>query len=106
MSITRERAVRHQLLFREVNERIRELGEAENRNRTDFLCECSNSECETTLSLSVGQYEGVRAKPTTFAVAAGHDLPGVERVVERKGHFIVVEKLEDTELVRESDSRY
>ena len=36
----------------------------------------------------------LRAEPTRFAVKPGHELPDVERVVERHESYFVVEKAE------------
>jgi hypothetical protein len=48
----------------------------------------------------------VRAEPTTFLLAPGRELPGLEQVVERRDGFEVVEKTgEAEEVARETDPR-
>src|SRR5207244_12786182 len=67
---------KNQAVFREVNERIRELGE---RLRSDaptdlvsFVCECSASECHETVELTLAEYERVRSAPAQFVAAVDH----------------------------------
>jgi hypothetical protein len=91
---TRAREIgRRQSLFREVNERIDEL--AATFDLTDelpILCECGSTECSEQIVLSETEYERVRRIPTHFAVLPGHDIPDVERIVEKNDRFVVVEK--------------
>ena len=112
MSESLERLARNQSLFREVNERIQYLGEvnasigyvAEGAT-SKFACECSNTECISTIELTVVEYERVRSNPTWFAIKPDHDLAQTERVVSRDDGYAVVEKLILEEYMRESDSR-
>lgn len=90
---TRELAGR-EALFREVNENIASLTDLV--TETDhqlFICECSNTICAESLELALEEYEAVRARPTRFVVKPGHQLAGIERVVEGNGRFLVVEKI-------------
>src|SRR5438045_2099151 len=90
-----KRAAQNQALYREVNERIEELGEGHGFSLLDFVCECAIETCAQRIALSVGEYEALRAMPTCFAVAPdeAHVVPGVERVVERSARYWVVEKV-------------
>jgi len=84
---------RHQALFREVNERIEELAEAfDLKGELEILCECGLGQCDERIALREDEYEALRRVPTHFAVRAGHEIPDVERVVERHDGFVVVEK--------------
>lgn len=90
------RLVQNEALYREVNERIRAHareqlpGEAE--HLYEFICECSNIDCNLLLGLPLGDYERVRADARRFIVAPGHHLPDIERVVEQRAGYSVVEK--------------
>jgi hypothetical protein len=101
-----ERAARNQSLFRDVNEQL-EMVMRELDGEQDFLCECSDRECNEMVSLSVSEYERVRSVATHFAIAPGHELAQVECVVMRaNGRFIVVEKIERAaEIARLLDPR-
>ena len=84
---------RNESLFREVNERIKQVNEHFHTDEeADFICECGDDECTEPVGLTLGEYEGVRRRSTLFAVVPGHVEADVERVVERTGRFVVVEK--------------
>jgi hypothetical protein len=88
---------RQQALFREVNERIEELAESfDLMDELSILCECGSDQCDERIALSEDEYEKLRRIPTRFAVRPGHEIPEVERVVERHDAFVVVEKFGDS----------
>jgi hypothetical protein len=80
---------RDQSLFREVNERIDELGGPYD---LEVLCECANRACADPIPLKQGEYDGVRAKATHFFVKPGHLIPEIERVVGETDRYMIVEK--------------
>jgi hypothetical protein len=85
---------RNEALFREVNERIEDVQAGFSaQERTDFLCECGSDDCTQPISLTLAEYERIRKNPEHFVVVPGHDVVDVERVVEQKDHYAVVEKL-------------
>jgi hypothetical protein len=91
---SREKRVAHnEALFREVNERIRDIhSELAATERTDFLCECGRGDCTRPISLSAAEYEEIRSDATHFAVAPGHEVVDVEHVIRRTERFSVIEK--------------
>ncbi len=102
------RAAQNQSLFREVNERLKGLADAFQfiAETTSFTCECADSSCTQQMSLSLGEYEQLRAGPNRFAVLPGHVYPDVERVVTDKERFVIVEKIgKGTEIAVEFDPR-
>ena len=84
---------RTQTLFREVNERMEEIGRDARLVDGELLCECANTDCAKPIPLTLTEYEAVRRIPTHFLVAPGHDVPAIERVVEANERYVVVEKL-------------
>jgi hypothetical protein len=78
-------------LFREVNDRIVELGTRFGvRDETlELICECDDSACTAHLSIPSTEYEQVRAAQRRHVVVAGHEHSG--RVVERGDGYVVVE---------------
>ncbi len=93
-----ERAVRNEDRFRQVNEQIEPTNAAHawfDPSMPDWVCECANEDCTQAVTLTVADYEAVRAEPTHFLVApsAEHLVPGVERVVVRHERYWVVEKV-------------
>ena len=85
---------RNEALFREVNERIEEVGTAlaSDDATLEFLCECDNPDCVEKVSATRAEYEAIRAVATHFVVLPGHEDPGVEHVVQETESFLVVEK--------------
>jgi hypothetical protein len=101
-----DRLARNEVLFREVNERIGEVTEAAGESWTEFLCECAVVECKDVIALTMEEYEAVRADPTTFAVARGHELREIEDVIRETERFNLVRKHEDeSEIARRTDPR-
>jgi hypothetical protein len=89
-----ERLAMNEALFRDVNERIREISDTFGQKDAtyDFLCECSDPACAERVVLTRAEYEHVRSDSTRFVVAKGHAVPEVESVVERAKDHVVVEK--------------
>jgi len=89
------RAARNQAMFREVNERLEQLGEQFGANGyQQFVCECAAAECIAPIELTTDEYESTRRAGASFIVAPGHVHADVERVVLEHGRFTVVEKIE------------
>ena len=86
-----ERVARNETLFREVNERIKDVSEG-TASESDFVCECGDAECTEPVSLTPVEYEEVRSDPTHFAILPGHVHPDIEVVIARNDRFAVVAK--------------
>ncbi len=84
----------NETLFREVNERVRELEEGFGTPSGPlyFVCECGDAECTERIALTKQEYEDVRARGNHFALVPGHQIPQVERVVGETERYLVVEK--------------
>ena len=93
MPLSTQRLVRNQVIFREVNERLRELADAVPDGKTDYLCECSDVQCTDTIELRLSEYESVRARPKSFLIIPGHERLEVEDVTDERDAYIVVEKI-------------
>jgi hypothetical protein len=85
---------RNQILFREVNERVRDVvapllaaGE-----EGEFLCECGDDACLETIRLDLEEYEAVRVSPHRFVMVPGHVDGIAEATVQANGRFVVVER--------------
>jgi hypothetical protein len=90
------RAARNQSLFREINERVKQLNEGFSMVLPvgEWICECADDTCVDRIELSAAEYEAVRIDGTHFLVAAGdqHVFLDVETVTERTDRYWVVEK--------------
>ena len=88
---------RRQALRREAHERISviagDLGVAE---RSRFSASARSTECQERIEPTPRESDHLRRMPTHFAVARGHDIPAVERVVQVTDRFVTVEKFGDS----------
>ena len=95
MDTRQQRVAKNEALFRQVNERIEEVNESLGADEpSDFLCECGDENCTAPVRLTLAEYEDVRSDPTHFAIAHGHEVIDVERVIDQNERFAVVEKFE------------
>jgi len=85
---------RTEALFRDVNERIAESAQRFDADSTQFVCECADPNCTHRVEASLDEYEEVRADGATFILAPGHADKDIERVLEDRGRFHVVEKVQ------------
>ena len=101
-----ERA-RRQNVMREVNERIARLRWAQSDGeQIGYVCECSLVDCAETVALDVDAYEAVRASPLRFILRPGHECSEVERIIERRLGYSIVENIgEAVEIARGFDLR-
>jgi hypothetical protein len=90
MGAREERLGKNEAVFREVNERIRDVTIVP--AETQFLCECADASCTAPVNMSLSDYEAVRANPRHFLIVPGHEVLEVEDVVEEHGAFTVVRK--------------
>jgi hypothetical protein len=88
-----ERKARTESTFREVNERIAERAQRFESGSTEFICECGDPWCTHHVEATIEEYEQVREDGATFILAPGHGDGTVERLVEHRGRFMVVEKV-------------
>ncbi|HET7045017.1 MAG TPA: hypothetical protein VFI37_09230 [Gaiellaceae bacterium] len=88
-----ERLARNEVLFREVNERIKDVSELTGTldGGPEFLCVCADAGCIERIGLSLGEYETLRADPRRFVVLRGHETD-VERVVADRGTHLTPER--------------
>jgi hypothetical protein len=92
---TAKKLGRNEILFRQVNERLRELGESFSvvAEQADFICECSDERCAEQIQLTLDVYERVRSESRWFVVIREHARPEVESVAwEISERLLVVEK--------------
>ena len=103
MSDSLERLARNESLFREVNERIENV--AGENEAVEFVCECSDKECVSTVALKLADYERIRSNSTWFFVKTGHNMVEIERVISEEAGYVIVEKLVATDFAQEVDPR-
>lgn len=104
-----ERIGMNEAVFRDVNERIRDVASAFDLTSEplDLICECGDASCVARISLTRPEYERLRADPELFAVTSGHVAPDVEQLVEKRSGYDVVRKHEGVpaEIAQKTDPR-
>jgi hypothetical protein len=81
---------RDELVFRDVNERIREIaGRFGVLDVCLFVCECGRGDCAEAIELALAEYDALRSLPGTYAMVAGHEAPDERVLARRKGYNIV-----------------
>jgi hypothetical protein len=81
--------------FRDINERLEE-GLRQVRHTPEllqFICECGDRGCESSVRLTFDEYEALRRDSRRFAVVPGHVFLETERVVAGNDRYEVVEKV-------------
>ena len=73
----------NEAVFREANERIREVNEtfATLTDELMLVCECGHGTCAEQISIKPGDYEALRAQPADFAIVPVHEI----RDCQKKG---------------------
>jgi hypothetical protein len=83
----------NEALFREVNERIDQLQvDLGGANTFEIVCECGVAACTERFSITSDEYRALRQDVHRFAVVPGHEQPEIERMIEKRAGYFVVEK--------------
>lgn len=100
----KRRAAAAEINGRRVNEAIERGTDGP---RPVFVCECGNVGCQAKVTLPIPAYESVRRDFDRFLVVPGHEIAGVDRVVEEHDGFLVVVKQEPEakEMAEQADQR-
>jgi hypothetical protein len=80
-------------LVRDANEQIDRLTSsllADQIVQPAYVCECADLSCRALIQIPRGLYRQIRRDATQFIVSPGHELPGVEEIVERESRWLVV----------------
>ena len=94
MKRDRERIATTEALFRNVNEGIKEASDRFDSTTAEFVCECGDPACTDRIEVPLEEYEEVRDEATHFVVRPGHVMGPIEKVVERRRRYAVIEKVD------------
>lgn len=98
----------NEAVFREVNERLAGLVDpGADGERLDLVCECGDRECAQRIRAELADYEDARADAAQFLVAPGHAIAEVERVIQKRGDYDLIEKFSGLprEVAEQTDPR-
>jgi hypothetical protein len=105
----RDQETRNEVAFRDRNEWIRRENDrfATHGGTFAIVCECGDAACDAPISVTVAEYEAVRAYVTRFAVAPNHEDPESDVLIGEHARFTVVEKITAMarRIIRETDPR-
>ena len=88
-----ERLAKNEATFRVLNENIQNIAATLGGTEPfEFICECATTGCFERLSLTLEEYERIRADGTHFLLAPGHEDIEVEQVIAHGSEYVVVEK--------------
>jgi len=80
-------------LFREVNERVAQMHRGfQTGSDPEWVCECGDESCFEKVRIPLDDYQQIRARDDRFFVKPGHEKVDVERIVDRRDRYLVVEK--------------
>lgn len=80
-------------LFREVNERVAQMHRGfQTGSDPEWVCECGDETCFEKVMIPLADYQEIRARNDRFFVKPGHEKVDVERIVDRRHGYLVVEK--------------
>ena len=102
-----ERIAKNEAVFRAANREIesaeREVGGGADQ-LIEVLCECGRQGCRGVITLTGVEYEGVHSKDDRFIVLRGHESAEIERVVEERPDYLVVDKFGEAEDIAKEES--
>jgi hypothetical protein len=64
-------------LFRQVNERVKDLNERFGKDQGEsilVICECGRESCIEQIEMTVAEYENIRSHPDVFAIKPDHAI--------------------------------
>jgi hypothetical protein len=102
-----ERIAKNETVFRAANREI-EHAEKEAGGGPDkiieVLCECGREECSGLIALTVADWEAAHSESDRFVVLQGHESAEIERVVEERAGYFVIDKFGEAEEIAEAES--
>jgi hypothetical protein len=88
------RLAQNEVLFREVNERVRDVAsQLGDDGGYEYFCECANKDCTFRVPLRIADYEAIREDPRQFVVLPEHFTPEVEILVGQTDTYWIVRKV-------------
>ncbi len=106
--LSERRMVENEAFFRQANEKIqkkldklRAAAKSEGHNfqhynqdlRLHFYCECADENCRERVVLEIAEYQKIHEKRDRFILLPGHEVAAIERKVDERRGYIIVEKL-------------
>jgi hypothetical protein len=102
-----KRIAKNETVFRAANREIEQADQAGGAGPDqliEVLCECGRQECGGVITLTVADYDGVHSQADRFVILPGHESAEIEKVVEERAGYLVVDKFGEAEDIAEEES--
>jgi hypothetical protein len=94
-------------VYRETNleiARVEQEGGGAADGVLEIICECGRDPCNAVITLTVSEYDNVHSQKDRFVVVPGHQTEEIERVVDDRDAYLVVDKFGEAEEIAEDDT--
>ena len=102
-----ERIAKNETVLRATNREL-ERADQEEGARVDqvieVLCECGRQGCDGVIRVTVVEYDRAHSQADRFVVLPGHESTEIEKVVEERAGYFVVDKVGEAEDIAEGES--
>jgi hypothetical protein len=102
-----ERIAKNETVFRAANREIEQADQEQGAGPDqliEVLCECGRQGCGGVITLTIADYDGVHSQADRFVVLRGHEDMEIEKVVEERTGYLVVDKFGEAEEIVEGES--
>jgi hypothetical protein len=100
-----ERIAKNEAVFRAANREIERADQAAGDDQViEVLCECGRPGCGGLINLTVAEYDRVHSQNDRFVVLPGHQSADMEKVVEERSDYLVVDKFGEAEDIVEDEA--
>jgi hypothetical protein len=103
-----ERIAKNEEVFRATNREIERAEQAEGAAADgvlEVICECGRDSCNGVITMTASEYRTVHEQKDRFVVLHGHQSDEIERVVDDREAYLVVDKVGEAEEIVKDDSR-
>jgi hypothetical protein len=101
------RIAKNETVFRAANREIEHADEAAGggaQQVIEVLCECGREGCSGLIALSIADYDDAHSQADRFVVLPGHQSSDIERIVEERPGYLVVDKFGEAEEIAEESA--
>jgi hypothetical protein len=102
-----KRIAKNETVLRATNREMERADQAEGATLGELievLCECGRQGCGGVITMTVADYDAVHSQADRFVVLRGHESTEIEKVVEERAGYVVVDKIGEAEDIAEGGS--
>ena len=102
-----ERIAKNEAVFRATNRELERVDQEEGGpadGLLEVICECGRDPCSAVITLTASEYHSVHSQNDRFVVVPGHQTEEIERVVDDREAYLVVEKFGEAKEIVEDDT--